>query len=153
VLNVLEGVGALRLDLDGRVHPVEESRSPEELAQAGAGRVARRRALERSRVEMMRTYAETNGCRRRVILELLGEDVTEPCRRCDSCDLGRSEVTEDRPYALGSRVSHAEFGEGSIRILRGRAGRRALRRRRLQDLSAPVVAERELLVPLARASA
>jgi ATP-dependent DNA helicase RecQ len=61
------------------VHPVDDARPPAELAQAGATAVAQRRALERSRVEMMRTYAETNGCRRRVILELLGEDVTEPC--------------------------------------------------------------------------
>jgi ATP-dependent DNA helicase RecQ len=153
VLNVLEGVGALRLDLDGRVHPVEDARPPEELAHAGAQAVEQRRALERSRVEMMRTYAETNGCRRRVILELLGEDVTEPCGRCDSCDLGRSEVTEDRPYALGSRVSHAEFGEGSVAYYEGDQVVVLFDAVGYKTLSAPVVAERDLLIALARASA
>jgi ATP-dependent DNA helicase RecQ len=62
-------------------------------------------------------------------------------------------VTEDRPYALGSRVSHAEFGDGSVAYYEGDQVVVLFDAVGYKTLSAPVVAERELLVPLARASA
>src|SRR5437764_1491160 len=51
----------------------------------------RRREFDASRLDMIRAYAETLDCRRRVVLELLGEDYPERCGHCDNCEAGTSE--------------------------------------------------------------
>lgn len=81
-------------------------------------------AIERSRVEMMRRYAETRGCRRQEILGYFGEDLPEPCGNCDTCSSGsayeeedeRSEDGDAAPgrFADGTTVRHAEWGEGRV---------------------------------------
>ncbi|HEX2173001.1 MAG TPA: DUF3553 domain-containing protein, partial [Dehalococcoidia bacterium] len=85
-------------------------------------REERRRAYERSRLEMMRGYAEVKGCRREYLLNYFGEELSEG--RCDQCDndlLGRSgESTEDqadaagRPFALNQDVVHKAWGAGVV---------------------------------------
>jgi ATP-dependent DNA helicase RecQ len=74
----------------------------------------RRREFDSSRLDMIRSYAETTDCRRRVILELLGEDYPERCLHCDNCDAGTSEEAADRPYPIGSQVTHGEWGRGTV---------------------------------------
>ena len=49
-----------------------------------------RATLERSRVDLMRAYADTTDCRRRGLLELLGGEQLPLCGNCDSCDAGTS---------------------------------------------------------------
>ena len=83
-LNLLEQVGAVRNDADGL------SWADSELTPAGARRRARRVAdrhheLIRSRVEMMRGYAETTACRRQFLLGYFGEQLSAPCGNCDPC--------------------------------------------------------------------
>ena len=66
-------------------------------------------------VELVRRYAETEDCRRRLLLQLLGEELLEPCGRCDNCAAGKStEAQPPTPYPLGSRVQHAEWGVGVV---------------------------------------
>jgi ATP-dependent DNA helicase RecQ len=65
-------------------------------------------------VDLVRRYAETNDCRRRLVLELLGEEHPQPCGHCDSCDAGTSTPATDRPFALGSAVEHPEWGVGTV---------------------------------------
>ncbi len=74
----------------------------------------RRREFDSSRLDMIRAYAETTDCRRRVILELLGEEYPERCLNCDNCDAGTSEEAADRPYPIGSQVTHPQWGRGSV---------------------------------------
>jgi ATP-dependent DNA helicase RecQ len=74
----------------------------------------RRREFDRSRLDMIRAYAETTDCRRRVVLELLGEDYPERCLNCDNCDAGSSEEASERPYPIGSQVAHTEWGKGTV---------------------------------------
>jgi ATP-dependent DNA helicase RecQ len=74
----------------------------------------RRREFDRSRLDMIRAYAETTDCRRRVVLELLGEDYPERCMNCDNCDAGTSEEAADRPFPIGSQVTHPEWGQGTV---------------------------------------
>ena len=46
--------------------------------------------MDQSRIEMIRGYAETDGCRRQYLLGYFGEDLPEPCGNCDTCeDAGR----------------------------------------------------------------
>ena len=50
--------------------------------------------MERSRIEMMRGYAETAGCRRQFLLGYFGEDLPEPCGNCDTCADGSALLQE-----------------------------------------------------------
>ncbi len=77
----------------------------------------RRRALETSRVDLVRTYAETTDCRRRVLLELLGEHHPQVCGHCDSCDAGTSADVGQAALRAGQRVRHAEWGEGTVSVV------------------------------------
>lgn len=114
-VGVLLEVGALERDARGGL------RATGVTAAAAAGRAAarheERRAVERSRVEVVRAYADTTDCRRRLLLELLGEPHPRPCGRCDSCDAGTSAVVEDAPVHPGQAVEHAEFGPGQVSVV------------------------------------
>jgi ATP-dependent DNA helicase RecQ len=75
--------------------------------------VDRRRAMQRSRLEMMRSYAETRWCRRAFILGYFGEDFSPPCGGCDVCDAADAGEA-DGPLEGGTRVRHAEWGDGTV---------------------------------------
>src|SRR3954470_3276723 len=102
------------------VHDVQGSPQPPESAKAWADAVVERaeaqRRLEKSRVEMMRTYAESDRCRMQFLLGYFGEQMIDPCGHCDRCEAGTAtrQDTVDSPYALGASVVHPEFGRGSV---------------------------------------
>jgi ATP-dependent DNA helicase RecQ len=74
-----------------------------------------REAFERSRVEMVRSYAEHDGCRRAFILGYFGEGYDPPCGNCDFCDRGGVEPEEDSSLpGVGHRVVHDEWGPGTV---------------------------------------
>ena len=77
--------------------------------------------FERSRVEMMRGYAEHFTCRRAFLLGYFGEAFTPPCGNCDNCDAGHGVpsalIDDDAPYETGERVHHPEFGDGTIQSI------------------------------------
>jgi ATP-dependent DNA helicase RecQ len=74
-----------------------------------------RRALDRSRVDMVREYAETRRCRMEFLLAYFGEPERELCGRCDNCLAGvAAETSADGPYDVGARVAHEEFGAGMV---------------------------------------
>jgi ATP-dependent DNA helicase RecQ len=108
----------------------------------------RRRSFDRSRVDMMRGYAEADGCRREFVLSYFGEPFTPPCGRCDNCEAGRGEPAADGPFAIGARVAHGEWGEGVVQrydddavvVLFDEAG--------YKTLALEVVRERDLLEPV-----
>ncbi|GGU58996.1 hypothetical protein GCM10010274_54880 [Streptomyces lavendofoliae] len=72
----------------------------EAVEQAGEAARARKR-LERTRVEMVRAYAETTGCRRRFLLGYFGEPYEAPCGSCDVCEAaaGDAPVADGTPLA------------------------------------------------------
>jgi ATP-dependent DNA helicase RecQ len=76
-----------------------------------------RQEFDRSRVEMMRAYAETDGCRRAFILGYFGEGYDPPCGNCDVCERRGDQYTHgehDSPFVVGERVTHAEWGAGTV---------------------------------------
>ncbi len=80
----------------------------------------KRKEVERSRVDMMRTYAELRTCRREFLLAYFGEDPPGRCGRCDVCEeLGADAGPEaddlaGTGLAIGARVRHASWGEGVV---------------------------------------
>jgi ATP-dependent DNA helicase RecQ len=110
-----------------------------------------RQAFERSRVEMMRGYAEADACRREVLLSYFGEPYEGPCANCDVCERGEA-VEHDassEPFPLGARVTHPEWGEGVVQ--RYEPGQMVVLFESVgwRTLALDVVAERGLLAPAA----
>src|SRR5581483_484809 len=85
LLNLLEAAGAVRLRR--QVEPAEDPPAPAQAAARAVERARHHRSVERSRVEMMRRYAEMTDCRR-FLLRYFGEAVSEACQHCDNCDAG-----------------------------------------------------------------
>jgi ATP-dependent DNA helicase RecQ len=94
---------------------------PEEAAaRAGEEREARAK-VQRSRVEMMRAYAEARGCRRKVLLGYFGEPLDQPCGNCDRCAAVSEEDGSavstgggECPFPVQSRVTHRAWGGGQV---------------------------------------
>lgn len=117
LVNLLEQAGALEVHADGAIALAPEAPSPKEAAAIAAEVAEGHRKVEQSRVEMMRAYAETSGCRRQFLLAYFGEALGEPCRNCDTCAAGTAEEqadVADSPYDLQSKVAHAQWGTGVV---------------------------------------
>jgi ATP-dependent DNA helicase RecQ len=114
-LTRLEEAGAISLGPGGEVEATDAAAESADAVRTAAESEEKRRTFDRSRVEMMRGYAETGDCRRAFILSYFGEPFDPPCGRCDNCDAGRSEAPpSDVPFAVGSRVAHGSWGEGVV---------------------------------------
>src|SRR3954454_7322864 len=109
----LEDAGALQVRTDGEVVGVADVPADAVLRAAEAEEM--RRSFDRSRVDMMRAYAESNDCRRAFLLSYFGEPFEPPCGRCDNCEAGRVHAPPvDVPFAVGARVVHGQWGEGVV---------------------------------------
>jgi ATP-dependent DNA helicase RecQ len=120
-LTRLEDVGALQIEPSGQVIEADVAANPEEIAEEVITEETHRRVTERSRIDMMRGYAELFQCRREYILNYFGEAYAAPCGNCDNCDRGavQPESRGDVPFALGSRVVHVAFGPGEVERYEG----------------------------------
>jgi ATP-dependent DNA helicase RecQ len=115
---------------------------------AAAETEEKRRTFDRSRVEMMRGYAESADCRRAFVLSYFGEPFAPPCGNCDNCDAGRSDVPpEDVPFAVGSRVAHASWGAGVVQRYDDDAVVVLFDEVGYKSLALEVIRERDLLEP------
>ena len=72
--------------------------------------------LIQSRIEMMRGYAETTGCRRQYLLGYFGEQLPHRCGNCDTCDAGTADQqpAENNEFPVNSSVQHADWGHGVV---------------------------------------
>jgi ATP-dependent DNA helicase RecQ len=103
--------------------------------------------IERTRLAMMRHYAEHSGCRRSFLLTYFGQDYPGPCGNCDNDTAHPQAPAADVPFDVGSRVISDRWGEGTVQrydedeitVLFDEHGYR--------QLFVPVVMERGLLRP------
>ncbi|MEO6990274.1 MAG: ATP-dependent DNA helicase RecQ [Candidatus Baltobacteraceae bacterium] len=75
-----------------------------------------KKSYDQSKLAMMLQYAETQGCRRRFILNYFGEDFERPnCGACDNC-LARSQphAATIGGFRITDVVSHPKFGQGTV---------------------------------------
>jgi ATP-dependent DNA helicase RecQ len=130
----------------------------------GDEHAARRATWVETRLEMIRTYAETDVCRRQQLLSSLGEPFEGPCDACDVCDAARERASAghvdasrdadgapaDAPWSVpGTEVVHATWGSGRVLSLAGdrltvlfdEAGYRNLSARTVDECGLLAVAE------------
>ncbi|HEX5165999.1 MAG TPA: RecQ family ATP-dependent DNA helicase [Thermomicrobiales bacterium] len=122
----------------------------------------RRRNYERSRLEMMRVYAELNDCRREYILNYFGQEYdTEHCDMCDNdafvaARTGKAgEPVADTlieshpaPFALGDVVVHDAWGEGEVQRVADDSVTVLFQESGYKTLALEIVQERQLLQKL-----
>ncbi len=117
LVNLLEQAGAVDVLDGGAIIGSADDRSPAEAAEAAREVAEGHRKVEQSRVDMMRAYAETSGCRRQLLLAYFGERLDEPCGHCDTCEAGTAQESidnDDSPFELQARVTHASWGTGIV---------------------------------------
>lgn len=114
-IHSLEDKGVVALRPNGEITPTA-SLTPGEVTEGAAEAQEHRRAFERSRLEMMRGYADMRDCRRDYLLSYFGETLPAPCQNCDNCDAGLvvANATREHPFPLQSLVEHREWGPGRV---------------------------------------
>jgi ATP-dependent DNA helicase RecQ len=110
----LQGAGAVRMLPDGRVARGDEVPDVEAAVEATVEAQERRRSYAKSRIEMMRGFAEVHDCRREFLLNYFGEPFEGACGNCDNCEAGVIADATSMPFPLSSRVVHGEWGEGVV---------------------------------------
>jgi ATP-dependent DNA helicase RecQ len=122
-LHRLEAVHLAVVDDDGLAHAASGVGELDDAALDAAIDEAalaeeQRESFDRSRVEMMRAYAEHDGCRRAFVLGYFGEEYEPPCGNCDWCEAHPGEYeSEPEPqdgFEVGVRVTHVEWGAGTV---------------------------------------
>jgi ATP-dependent DNA helicase RecQ len=128
-----------------------------------------RLAYERSRLEMMRGYAECPDCRRRYLLNYFGEETAaEQCGRCDNDRraaesavgeapdaAGASDIAREPPadaagpFVVQDQVRHPSWGAGVVHRIAGDAITVLFEQVGYKTLRADIVQAQELLTRIA----
>ena len=119
-VNLLERVEAVRVE-GSTVRATDAT--PKVAVRRAVEEAEVRQRVGQSRMDMMRGYAETTGCRRRFLLGYLGEELDGPCGNCDTCedgvagavvvDAGSADAGAD-PFPVGRAVRHRTWGDGIV---------------------------------------
>lgn len=117
IANLLEHAGIVASARRGirLVRPVAEEDAAARVAEAEE----EQERIDRSRIAMMRGYAETTQCRRQVLLGYFGERLARPCGNCDTCADGSAYENDayepdQGSFPLESEVIHSEWGPGIV---------------------------------------
>ena len=116
-VNLLQEVGAVRQTRRGVA--ARGRRPADEVVALAEEQTEARQRVERSRVDMMRGYAETLSCRREFLLGYFGEDYPAPCGSCDTCAAGTAQERAAEDAAAGGpglqeEVVHDQWGRGTV---------------------------------------
>jgi ATP-dependent DNA helicase RecQ len=141
LLSLLEEVGAVTTDPDGKLRSPESAPLPVEAARLALAQVERHQVVQRTRIDMMRQFAESRTCRGQALLGYFGDSVNGPCGHCDNCarpaaptapapvastaaevpsprsrsvPAPRRAPRDDKPFALHSTVRHTSWGTGTV---------------------------------------
>jgi ATP-dependent DNA helicase RecQ len=141
LVTLLEEIGAVATDPDGRLRSPDEGPLPVDAARLALSEVERQQTVQRTRVDMMRQFAESRTCRGQTLLAYFGDRLDDPCGHCDNCDLQiptgtapagpvARAVAVDPPrvtprqrprpaevvavYPLHSTVRHRSWGTGTV---------------------------------------
>jgi ATP-dependent DNA helicase RecQ len=111
----LEEVDWVEVLVTGEVTNAEGEIKKETAVKAATIAQERQEQFMRSRVEMIRNYAELQDCRRQYLLNYFGEVFNKKCGFCDNCQAGTIiENTAYQPFPTNSQVIHTNFGKGQV---------------------------------------
>ncbi|MGW0803489.1 RecQ family ATP-dependent DNA helicase [Nonomuraea sp. NPDC002799] len=122
LVNLLEQAGALTVTDTGDLRYTSRELTPERAAERAVEIDEARHRVDDSRIDMMRGYAETRGCRRRFLLAYFGEPYESACGTCDTCRDGTAAEPADEPapasgqepFPLQAKVTHKMWGQGTV---------------------------------------
>jgi ATP-dependent DNA helicase RecQ len=140
----LVDVGAAAWAADGRVRWTGATDVAGAVA-ASREQGGREREVERSRLEMMRRYAEHTGCRRSFLLSYFGQDYPGPCGACDNDRRHAAAKPAAKPFPVGARVASDRWGGGTVQRYDGDQVTVLFDEHGYRDLLVPLVIERGLL--------
>ncbi|NQX27792.1 RecQ family ATP-dependent DNA helicase [Microbacteriaceae bacterium VKM Ac-2854] len=119
LVGAFDAVGLLETRA-ARIRPARAISARAAVRAAVDGRDALERIAE-SRLAMMRGYAETSLCRRRLLLDYFGVEAPDWCDNCDGCDERRRDASATAasavtagPIAVGAEVRHRAWGDGTV---------------------------------------
>lgn len=145
--NQLEEVGAARLE--GPLIRLVDDAGNRKIVSALKERAKQRERIGRSRLAMMRTYAETRECRRGFLLGYFGDELTAACGGCDICDTSVEAVEpaagHDAQYIVGAAIEHSQWGPGTVMSVDGDKLTAYFDAEGYRQLSIPVLQDRHLI--------
>ena len=162
----LADLGAVTWQADGEVRWAGTMNVAAALA-ASEAQTERENEVERTRLMMMRRYAEHDGCRRSFVLSYFGQDYPGPCGNCDN-DLAHAETPQagapqagappagapqaelppaEVPFAVGARVVSERWGQGTVQRYDGDQVTVLFDEHGYRELFLPLVLRRSLLRP------
>jgi ATP-dependent DNA helicase RecQ len=142
----LVDLGAATWHADGNV-TWTGAKSVTAALEASEADTAREDEIERTRLAMMRRYAEQAGCRRSFLLTYFGQDYPGPCGNCDNDVSAGPPSAAETPFAVGSRVVSQRWGKGTVQRYDGDSVTVLFDEHGYRQLYVPVVRERALLRP------
>jgi ATP-dependent DNA helicase RecQ len=143
-LTRLADLGAAAWTVDGQVSWTGTMTVAAAL-EASEAETEREDEIERTRLTMMRRYADQTGCRRSFLLTYFGQDYPGPCGNCDN-DLAAPEAAPASvPFAVGARVMSERWGEGTVQRYDGDHVTVLFDEHGYRELFVPVVVDRGLL--------
>jgi len=145
-LTRLADLGAAAWQADGDVR-WSGAMSVAEALSASETETQREDEVERSRLTMMRRYAEHTGCRRSFLLTYFGQNYPGPCGNCDNDLAPAAPARAQTPFAVGARVVSERWGQGTVQRYDGDQVTVLFDEHGYRELFLPVVLERGLLRP------
>ena len=149
----LTDLGAATWQADGEVRWAGTMSVAQALA-ASEAETERENEIERTRLTMMRRYAEHDGCRRSFLLSYFGQDYPGPCGNCDndteappSGTVPSEAPPAEVPFAVGARVLSERWGQGTVQRYDGDHVTVLFDEHGYRELFVPVVLQRALLRP------
>ncbi len=88
LLSLLEQVGAVEVQSGNKLSTPRYAPPPADASRLALAQFERHQTLRRSRIDMMRQYAESAGCRGNALLAYFGEQAERACGHCDNCAAG-----------------------------------------------------------------
>ena len=152
ILHHLGKAGIVEITPTGEVLLKQKPQNEAEVAQEASQSQEAYQRYVHSRVEMMRSYAETTDCRRKYLLNYFGEEYQAPCNFCDNCEAGTTSNEQEQhiPFPLNSAVEHPKWGTGQIVRYEGDTVVVLFQSVGYKSLSLSVVGEKQLLKPAQR---
>ena len=107
ILHLLREAGMVRRGRRGFVLAATEPPSVEAIDEL-LKTYADRGDDDKNRLSEMMQYAQSTGCRVQIIREYFDEGIGDPCGRCDNCQTGAAEHTQEEGHATRVKADAAE---------------------------------------------